>query len=366
MASDAHAAAALSRRRLGRSDLEIVPLVFGSMSRRRTDPRERIALVREVVAHGLTSIDTAPLYDFGAVETLLGEALAVFPREHVQILGKAGLRWAPDARGRVLFEFTGADGVRRAVRRDSRPESLRRDVEESLQRLRVDYLDLLQIHHRDPDTPIAESMGALLELRREGRIRAIGVSNFNPDEIRAAQAALGDVPLASVQPEFSLLRRGAAADVLPVCRERAVGVLAYSPLAWGLLAGIEPPGVPPATAARARRLVDLHVRPIATRHGVPSAAVALAWVLAWPGMTGAIAGASSAAQLAEQLPALTLSLTAGELEELTAAFATFDLPLGEAPPGPVRGLLRRVRRLAGRSLRAAGIDPARVRQRLAR
>jgi len=129
----------------------------------------------------------------------------------------------------VLFEFEDLTGARRQVRRDSWPESIRRDVEESLARLRVDYLDLLQIHHPDVDTQIGETMQALLELRREGKIREIGVSNFSAAQIRAAQAALGDVPLVSIQPEVSLLRREAERDVLPACRELGIGVLAYSP-----------------------------------------------------------------------------------------------------------------------------------------
>jgi aryl-alcohol dehydrogenase-like predicted oxidoreductase len=263
----------------------------------------------------------------------------------------------------VLFEFQDRTGTRRQVRRDSRPESIRRDVEESLARLRVDYLDLLQIHHPDVDTPIEETMQALVALRREGKIREIGVSNFSAAQIRAAQAALGDVPLVSTQPELSLLRRDAERAVLPTCRELEIGVLAYSPLAWGLLAGATPQGVPAPVRARIEALIDQHLLPIARAHRVAPAAVALAWVIAVPGVTAAIAGASSAGQLDEQCQALELRLAAEEFDALARAFAGFDHPLGEAAPGFLRRVVRRARRMAGGMLRAAGIDPDRLRGR---
>jgi aryl-alcohol dehydrogenase-like predicted oxidoreductase len=331
------------------------------MTRRRVPPRERVALIRTAVDRGLTAIDTAPLYDFGEVESLLGEALSVFPRERFQLLGKVGLCWRDGARGEVLFEFEDRLGAHRQVRRDSRPESVRRDVEESLARLRVDHLDLLQIHHPDTHTPFSETMQVLLDLRREGKIREIGVSNFSAPQIRAVQGALGDVPLASVQPELSLLRRDAERDVLPVCRELEIGVLAYSPLAWGLLAGAVPQHVPARVRSRVQSLLAQHLVPIARAHRVAPAAVALAWVLSRPGVTAAIAGASSLAQLEDQCQAIELCLAADEIELLTRVFAGFDQPLGAQPSGILRRVVRRVRRTAGGMLRAAGIDPGRLR-----
>jgi len=349
-------------RPLGTTNLRIPPVVFGAMARRTRDDATREQLVREAVAQGLTAIDTAPLYDFGRSEKQIGRALRGVAREQVQLLGKVGLRWQGDTHGRVLFSFNDAHGRRIHVRRDSRPASLREEIDQSLARLQVDYLDLVQIHHPDLDVPLADSLGTLVELRQAGKLREIGVSNFSRAQLEAARLALGDVPLCSLQPEYSLLQRDIETDLLPLCHRHGIGVLAYSPLAGGVLAGRLPAGVDPAALQRLDQASQQTLLPIASAHACSAAAVALAWVIAQPGMTAAIVGASDMSQLRAQREALELVLEEAEISALTQAFSTVAWPrLWEQQDSRLRRLWRGGRRLGGRLARRLGLIPHGVR-----
>ncbi len=339
---------------LGNSGMVIPPLVFGTMARRQSASREREALIRNAVERGLVALDTAPLYDFGDCEQLIGRALVGLPRERYRLFTKVGLRWDAGARGRVLFSFDDAQGRRVHVRRDSRPESIRAEVESSLSRLRVDYLDLVQVHHPDLDTPFAESFGELTRLRAEGKLLHIGASNFTVAQLQDAQAALGDIALCSLQPEYSLLRREAEQKLLPYCRSHNIGVLAYSPLAGGPLGGQVPQIADRAAMLRLQHALRDVLHPIARAHGVSPAAVALAWVAAQPGVTAAIAGASNHRQIDAQLAMLELQLAPDELEHLTRGFATVGWPSSwSLQASRLRRALKRVRQVIGRGLRAA-------------
>jgi len=336
------------------------PVVFGAMWRRLQGEREmRERMVREALDVGITSIDTAPLYDFGGSEQTVGDALRGI-RERAQILTKVGLRWDGD-HGQTLFSAT-IDGARRDVRRDSRPQAVRRDVEDSLRRLQTDRLDLVQVHHRDRDTPIAETMGELLRLRGEGKLLAIGVSNFKPPEILEAARELGSVPLASVQEPYSLLERQIERELLPEARRLGAGVLCYSPLAQGVLAGallgVAPSQWPargaffaPGNAAKIHAAMEHSLEPIAKTHDASLSQVALAWLLGEAGVRAVICGASSRRQLEENARAATLVLTAEERELLRATFSALQLApeAGRGPLARAKSLLRRgARKLLGR------------------
>ena len=331
------------------------PLVLGGMFR---DP---VARAREIeraldhaLDHGLDAIDTAPLYGFGEGEALLGVWLRG-RRDRVILLGKVGLRWDGEF-GDVLFE-TVVDGRRRVVRRDSRPDSIRRDVEASLVRLRCDRIDLVQIHQRDPHTPLAETLGELCRLREEGKLRAIGVSNFSARDLTLAARYAGDEGLASTQNLYSLLERGVEAEILPTAQTQGIGLLAYSPLARGLLAGRASTDAPPlddgrrseplfqpGNRQRVNEAIALALRPIALERGVSIGAVALAWLVSQPGVTAAIVGAQEPSQVEAALPALTLALSAEECGEIERRFGalrldrSFGLPLA-------RRIVRRLRRI---------------------
>lgn len=300
----------------------------------RGDPAERVRTLHAAIDAGITSIDTAPLYDFGESERLVGQAIAD-RRSRVQVLGKVGLRWDDD-HGEVLFEAQQEQGPLRVVRRDSRPVSVRRDVEQSLRRLGIDALDLCQVHHPDPSVPIADTMGELLRLRDEGKLRAIGVSNYSAAQVNEAARALGGVPLASVQSEYSLLRREVERELVGAVQALGAGLLAYSPLMHGLLAGRMArrrrlpqgdhrrwdPAFHPLNVARVERARLEALEPLARRHGVSEAQVALAWVLHQPGVTAVIAGGSSPAQARSNARAAELVLHPVELADLAAAFET--------------------------------------------
>src|SRR5438270_712306 len=181
-----------------------------------SDKRESIATIRSAVERGISLIDTAPVYGFGRSEELVGEALAGI-RDKVVIATKCGLGWK--------------DGK---PYRDSRPDSLRSGVEDSLRRLRVDSIDLMQVHWPDLEVPMEDCAQTLEELRREGKIHAIGVSNFSPEQMDVFRSA---APLASVQPPYNLFEREIEADVLPYARCTGLTMLCYGALCRGLLSG---------------------------------------------------------------------------------------------------------------------------------
>ncbi len=183
-----------------------------------TDEVQAIATVRTALDLGINLIDTAPVYGFGVSESIVGKALDRDGlRSKALIATKAGLEWS-----------TGRP------RRDSRPRRLRQELEDSLRRLRTDYIDLYQIHWPDPLVPIELVAAEVLRMLRDGKILAVGVSNFSPMQMEAFRAV---VPLHTVQPPYNLFERGIDADVLPYARDSGLTVLAYGALCRGLLSG---------------------------------------------------------------------------------------------------------------------------------
>ena len=350
------------KRKLGRSFLFVPSLILGAMDRRDSADEERITLFKSAIELGFSTIDTAPLYGFGQAEKQLGALLRQVSHDHVQILTKVGLRWDGDAHGDVLFSFTDAHGSRQQVRKNSRPESLRWEVEQSLKRLGLTSIDLVQVHHPDRHVPIEETMGTLLDLRHEGKLRYIGVSNYSAEQIKAAQQALGDVPLCSVQPEYSLVRRGAESQILPLCQDLDIGVMVYSPLGAGVLAGSQKTMSDPGTE-KIRQIILEALQPIAEEHNASNAAVALAWVISQPGITAAICGASTIQQLEQQAQAFNIELSESELEQLGVAFADAQLPDPKnLKSRGLYGIARRVRRFMGRTARRMGVDTEKLKR----
>jgi aryl-alcohol dehydrogenase-like predicted oxidoreductase len=183
-----------------------------------TDEVQAIATIRSAVERGVTLIDTAPVYGFGRSEEVVGKALAEGGlRDKVQIATKVGLAW----RNGELY-------------RDSRPARVRQEIEDSLRRLRTDVIDLYQVHWPDLETPIEETARTLGDLRRQGKIRAIGVSNYSPAQMDAFRAV---APLDAVQPPYNLFEREIEADVLPYAKNAGLTVLSYGALCRGLLTG---------------------------------------------------------------------------------------------------------------------------------
>jgi aryl-alcohol dehydrogenase-like predicted oxidoreductase len=290
------------------------------------DDSQSVAAIHRALDGGVNWIDTAPAYGLGHSELIVGRAL----RERgaagtVHVATKCGL-WADD-RGDVY---------------DLRPASIRREVDASRRRLGVEVIDLYQIHWPDrcTGTPVERSWETMAELVEEGKVRHVGVSNFDVELLERCERIRH---VDSLQPALSLIDRGALAKLLPWCRARSTGVLCYSPMQSGLLSG---------TFSRERALqlphddwrrrdrefqeprleanlaVAQRLRPVAARRRATVAAVAVAWVLAQPGVTAAIAGARGPAQVEGWLGAGDLLLDRADLEELERV-----LPVLDAGPG---------------------------------
>ena len=345
----------MQRRRLGRTELDLPVVSFGAWAIGGwqwggSDDDAAVRAIHAAIDRGMNAIDTAPIYGFGHSERVVGRAITG-RRDRVVVMTKIGLRW-DDERGPLAFKTTDPHGREAQVHNNLRPWSLVWEVERSLERLGVETIDLLQVHWPDATTPIAATMGALLELRGAGKIREIGVSNFSAAMMEEAQRALGDVPLASDQPKYNLLDRSIEREVLPWARAHDVGVLVYSPIEQGLLAGAVPEGrtfqpgdaratrrsFAAGTRARVNEALARVAEPIARRHGATLAQVAIAWTIAQPGVTSALVGARTEAQVSENAAAGELALDPGELSALARAF---DGILPRPRFGRLRGLLRR-------------------------
>ncbi|HKE67180.1 MAG TPA: aldo/keto reductase [Micromonosporaceae bacterium] len=293
------------------------------------DDAESIATIREAVAAGVNWLDTAPIYGLGHSEEVVGEALAGLPaNERPYVFTKCGLRWDPD-------DPMGPQ------QRDAR--AIRWEVEQSLRRLRVERLDLLQVHWPPLHGPALDDYWqVMVDLKAAGVVRAVGLSNHDGVQVDAAEK-IGHVD--SLQPPLSLLRRDAG-DVIGHCAAQRTGVIVYSPMESGLLSGsftaarvaALPANDWRRTAAeytgdqlaRNLSLVDA-LRPIATRHEASVAAVAVAWTLAWPGVTGAIVGARRTAQIGDMVAAARLVLSDADLDDIATALGATG-----AGSGPVR------------------------------
>lgn len=322
----------MEKRRLGASDLEITPVVLGAWGLGGSmwggqDEEDAIAAIHASLDAGVNLIDTAPVYGLGRSEELVGKAIRG-RRDKVLIATKCGLSW--DSGGTFKFDMVDVDESIRPIHHDLRPAVVRAGCEASLRRLGIDCIDLYQIHWPDPGSSAEEWWDELLALRAEGKIRWIGVSNFSREQLAVGKRRAGIV---SDQPQYNLLDRAIEKEILPWCRDEQVGVIAYSPMARGLLTGKIgadhqfPPndhrgGVrwfqPPT---RAKVLAALEkARPMAAAYGVSLGNLAVAWVTSGPGITAAIVGARNAAQAAENARAASVRLTEADRKTLAGWF----------------------------------------------
>jgi len=329
------------RSRLGISDLEITRLGLGAWAiggggwqggwGGQSDD-DSIATIHRAVELALNWIDTAPAYGLGRAETVVGNAVQQLPaNERPLIFTKCGLVWE-----------AGATTVSNSLA----PDSIRRECEASLRRLRCDAIDLLQAHWPTwDDTPIEESWGTMAELVTEGKVRHIGLSNFDLDALERCERVRH---VDTLQPELNLIAREAAADRLPWCAEHDVGVLAYSPMRSGLLTGAftaSRVATLPSDDWRAGHedfvepkrsqnfaLVD-RLRPIADRLGATLSELTVAWVTSWPEVTAAIVGARRPEQIDGWIRAATMDLDEQTLDEIAAAVFETGAGTGPARPG---------------------------------
>lgn len=332
----------LPTRPLGSSGLAITRVGFGAWAAGGgawafgwgpQDDDESLDAMHRAVALGVNWIDTAAVYGLGHSEELVGRLLRSLPEsERPYVFTKGGLVW--NERDRMA-----------APVQSLAPASLRAEVEGSLRRLGVARIDLYQCHWPDATgTPIEDSWGEMSRLIDEGKVRAAGVSNFDVALLERCESIRH---VSSLQPPFSLIRREAAAADIPWCAKHETAVICYSPMQSGLLtdrfdvARVEgladddwrrrSPEFRPPRLERNLALRDA-LRPIARRHLATVSAVAVAWTLAWPGVTGAIVGARSARQVEGWIGAAGLELSREDLEELAAAVERTGA--GAGPTGP--------------------------------
>ncbi len=297
------------------------------------DDSASVAAIRHAVAHGINWIDTAAIYGFGHSEEVVGRALKEMPAaERPYVFTKCGLIRDPEKPDQRPHRVGAAD-------------SLRREVEASLKRLGVERIDLMQMHWPAEDgTPLEVYWQTLLDLKKEGKLGAVGLSNHNAEQLAAAEA-LGHVD--TLQPPFSAIRRGVAAAELPWCADHETGVIVYSPMQSGLLTGrfsVARAAALPENDWRSRNpefsgdklarnlKLAAAMAPIAEAHGVSVAAVAVAWTLTWPGITGAIVGARSPEQVDGWIDAATLSLSAADIAAIAGAIEATGAGGGPARP----------------------------------
>ena len=304
---------------LGNSDLLITPIGFGAWAIGgagwefgwgEQDDKQSVAAIHRALELGINWIDTAAVYGMGHSEKVVALALRTWSGSRPYVFTKCGLRW--DEQG--------------YVHRTLNATSIRQECEDSLRRLNVDVIDLYQIHW--PTEELEEGWSAMARLQKEGKVRWIGVSNFNVGEMRRAQAV---APLTSLQPPYSLVRREIEQEILPYCRSEELGVIVYSPMASGLLTGAMTRERADALSASDWRSRDVEfqeprlsknlalverLREIGERHGRPPGQIAIAWTLRNPAVTGAIVGARNPKQVAGNVGAADLSLTNEEIAEI--------------------------------------------------
>lgn len=329
----------MNYRRLGLSDIEASVVGLGTWAMGGwmwggCDERNAVDAIHAALDAGINLIDTAPVYGFGASEELVGKALRD-RRDKVVLATKCGLIWHQE-RGEFYFasdESLPTDGGDIKVYRCLAPDMIRHEVEQSLRRLKTDYIDLLQTHWQDQTTPIAETMQTLMELKAEGKIRAIGCSNATPAQMDVYRQS-GDLDVD--QELYSMLDRAHEQDNLPYSAKHGVSFLAYSPLGKGLLTGkIGPDRVfgegdqrrdkERFSVENRKRILEMldAFRPIAESHGLSLGQLAIAWTVAQNGCTHALVGARTPEQAAENAGAASAELSADERKQMQSAIETF-------------------------------------------
>ena len=318
----------METRTLGNSDLQITPVGFGAwaiggsgwdFAWGHQEDADSIAAIHRSLELGVTWIDTAAVYGIGHSEEMVAQALKDWRGPRPYVFTKCVLRW--DEQGHITQNHTAA--------------SVRRECEDSLRRLQIDAIDLYQMHWPPSDNGpgLEEAWQTMVALQEAGKVRWIGVSNFNVEQIKRAEKITTPT---SLQPPYSLIRRAVDKEILPYCKQQGIGVISYAPMASGLLTGAMtreraaalPPDDfrsknPEFREPRLSKNIDLvdRLRKVGARHGRNPGEVAIAWVLSNPAVAGAIVGARNAKQAEGVMRAGELRLSPEEITEIEGAAA---------------------------------------------
>jgi aryl-alcohol dehydrogenase-like predicted oxidoreductase len=310
----------MQTRQLGNSDLMITPLGVGAwamggagwaFSWGPQDDAESVGAIHAALDKGINWIDTAAVYGLGHSEEVVGKAVKERSDKHY-VFTKCERTWGEDRH------------IIKSLKRDS----IFRECENSLQRLGVDTIDLYQIHWPEPDEDVEEGWAALADLQKQGKVRWIGVSNFNATQLARAQAI---APITSLQPPYSMIQAEIETDILPFCAKHTIGTIVYSPMKSGMLTGAmtrerienmhaddfrkRTPNFQEPLLTRNLNLVE-HLRDIGKRHGRTPGEVAIAWTLRRPEVTAAIVGMRSPAQVDGVIGAADFRLSESEIAEI--------------------------------------------------
>ncbi|MBC7510391.1 MAG: aldo/keto reductase [Ferruginibacter sp.] len=292
----------------------------------KTDRNDAIEAIRASYNLGVTSIDTAPIYGQGESESIVGEAIKDLPRNKIQILTKYGMRWDL-AKGDFGFKSKNNQGEDIDIYKYAGRESIIKECEDSLKRLGTDYIDLYQIHWPDSTTPIAETMEAVAQLIKEGKVRYAGVCNYNAAQMEEASHTL---PLISNQLPFSMVNRSIEEETVPYCMKHNKAILAYSPIERGLLTGKMKPGytfAPGDHRATNKFFTDESItrtntflekiKPLADSKNATLAQLIIRWTIDRPGITIALVGARNREQAIENAKATEVNLSHDEIDFIT-------------------------------------------------
>ncbi len=314
-------------RQLGQSPLKISRLAFGAWAIGgwmwgSSDEKQAIEAINASLEHGVTTIDTAAAYGMGLSEKIISKAIKG-KRDQVVIATKCGLRW-DTSEGSDPWQAKDMEGKPITIVTNSKPESIFYECEQSLKRLQVDVIDLYQIHWPDASTPFEESWKAMVKLKEQGKVRALGVSNFSLDQLKKVHAIH---PVDSIQPPYSLLRRGIEDDIVPFCKKNKITILAYSPLERGLLTGKvtldrkfsegdHRNQHPLFTQDNRKLILDAleTIRPIAKRHQATLSQIIIQATLRLDRVDATIVGARNAQQAIENASATNIPLSSDEVK----------------------------------------------------
>lgn len=314
------------KNKLGKSDVKVSPLTLGTFAIGGlmwggNDRKDSVAAIRSSMDEGITSIDTAPFYGLGLSEEVVGEAIQSYDRSQIEILTKFGLVWEPEVKGSYAFDAS-FEGKSFPVYKNGTKANVIREVENSLKRLNTDYIDLIQLHWPDPQTPVAETMEAMQHLMQQGKVCAIGVSNYD-----TAQLAEGmkSVVIHSNQVPYSMLKREIEMTLIPFALKEDIGIIAYSPLERGLLTGKYTVGAATLSSDdhrntyfqqfesdRLKKLLNT-LQDIAASKNCSVTQLVLAWTIQQKGITTVLAGARNKEQALHNAKALHVSLHNDEL-----------------------------------------------------
>jgi aryl-alcohol dehydrogenase-like predicted oxidoreductase len=326
-------------KRLGNSDVRVTPIAFGAWAVGGwmwggAEEGAALRAIRASYDNGVTTIDTAPVYGFGRSEELVGRAMQGVSRDKYQVLTKYGLNWETP-QGEFYFDTTGNDGKPLKIYKYSAPTNVIKECENSLRRLKTDYIDLLQIHWADSTTPIVETMSAVSKLIDQGKVRAAGVCNYNVSQV---DEALKAVNIVSNQVPYSMLNRVIEKEVVPQAMKKGMSIVPYSPLQRGLLTGKIKAGhkfgegdtregnrfYRSENIDGANQLLQ-KIKPIADAHNVSLSQLVINWTTRQTAMDCVLVGARDEKQVKENVGALSFTLSDDDLKKMNNAIAEFKL-----------------------------------------